>query len=133
MNSHTLESLEALNTYTKELVSQATDNKVVPSVGSISSQSPSDSLLLYLSSSILVFIVIAFMLCTLLLWKREADAYDILKVFGILSIVGLSALILVLGFSNEQLTPIIGLFGAIAGYLLGKESSLDRRHQNEDA
>jgi len=37
-------------------------------------------------------------------------------------IVGLSALLLVAGFSNDQLTPIVGLFGAIAGYLLGKES-----------
>ena len=37
-------------------------------------------------------------------------------------IVGLSALLLVAGFSNDQLTPIVGLFGAIAGYLPGKES-----------
>jgi hypothetical protein len=28
---------------------------------------------------------------------------------------------MVVGYSNEQLTPIIGLFGAVAGYLLGKD------------
>ena len=35
-----------------------------------------------------------------------------------------SALLLVVGYSNEQLTPIVGLFGAIAGYLLGKDVQL---------
>lgn len=77
----------------------------------------------YLSASVLVFMAIAFVLCTALLWRRKADALEILKVFGILSIVGLSALLLITGYSNDQLTPIVGLFGAIAGYLLGKESS----------
>ena len=41
---------------------------------------------------------------------------------GVLAILAFSALLLVVGYSNEQLTPIIGLFGAIAGYLLGKET-----------
>jgi hypothetical protein len=58
----------------------------------------------------------------LLLWRSRAQPHQVLRVFGILTIVALSALLLVVGYSNEQLTPIIGLFGAIAGYLLGKDS-----------
>lgn len=36
----------------------------------------------------------------------------------------MSSLLLVVGYSNDQLTPIVGLFGAIAGYLLGKDSQV---------
>jgi len=43
-----------------------------------------------------------------------------LRAFGILSIICVSAVLLVVGYNNEQLTPSVGLFGAIAGYLLGK-------------
>ena len=57
------------------------------------------------------------------LMKAQTDAIqDILRLYGVVIIVGLSALLLVAGFSNDQLTPIVGLFGAIAGYLLGKET-----------
>ncbi|MCG6862228.1 MAG: hypothetical protein LJE70_13280 [Chromatiaceae bacterium] len=82
----------------------------------------SESLVLFLSVSVLFFVGAVLVLCTALLWRAKASAPEILKIFGIMSIVGLSALLLITGFSNEQLTPIVGLFGAIAGYLLGRES-----------
>jgi hypothetical protein len=59
------------------------------------------------------------------MWRSKAQPHHILRAFGILSIVALSALLMVVGYSNEQLTPIVGLFGAVAGYLLGKEASRD--------
>ena len=34
----------------------------------------------------------------------------------------MSSILLVTGYNKDQLTPIVGLFGAISGYLLGKES-----------
>ena len=80
------------------------------------------SLVKFLSSSLLIFTLVALILCTVLLWRRGSEAPEILKIFGIIIIVGLSALLLIVGFDNEQLTPIVGLFGAIAGYLLGKDT-----------
>ncbi len=37
-----------------------------------------------------------------------------------------SALLLGMGYSNKQLTPNVRLFGAIAGYLLGKDAKTDK-------
>ncbi|WP_305041546.1 hypothetical protein [Geoalkalibacter sp.] len=82
----------------------------------------SHELVSFLSISILVFSLIALIMATILLWRTSAQPSQILRVFGILTIIGFSAFLLVVGYSNEQLTPIIGLFGAIAGYLLGKDS-----------
>ncbi|WP_305044221.1 hypothetical protein [Geoalkalibacter sp.] len=82
----------------------------------------SHELVSLLSISILVFSLIALIMATVLLWRSSAQPGQILRVFGILTIIGFSAFLLVVGYSNEQLTPIIGLFGAIAGYLLGKDS-----------
>ena len=50
------------------------------------------------------------------------SSLGILKLFGILSIIGMSSILLVTGYDKDQLTPVVGLFGAISGYLLGKES-----------
>ena len=82
----------------------------------------SAELVTYLSTSILLLTALALILGTALLWKRNYAGQDILRLYGVVIIVGFSALLLVAGFSNDQLTPIVGLFGAIAGYLLGKES-----------
>ncbi|MEP7311820.1 MAG: hypothetical protein ABI859_04515 [Pseudomonadota bacterium] len=56
--------------------------------------------------------------------EGRANSNDALRVFGVVIIVSLSALLLIVGFSNDQLTPIVGLFGAIAGYLLGKDTKV---------
>ena len=77
----------------------------------------------FLSISLLAFSALILIMASTLLWRSKASAQDILRVFGILTIIGVSALLLITGYSNDQLTPIIGLFGAIAGYLLGKDSN----------
>jgi len=68
------------------------------------------------------FMAFAVLVCAVLLWRTSATGLTVLRVIGIVTIIGLSALLLFVGYSNEQLTPIVGLFGAIAGYLLGKDS-----------
>ncbi|CDG83687.1 putative uncharacterized protein [Janthinobacterium agaricidamnosum NBRC 102515 = DSM 9628] len=80
------------------------------------------ALIQFLAVSMLVFTFGALLLGTLLLWRSKAPAMQVLRTIGVISIIGISALLLVVGYSNEQLTPIVGLFGAIAGYLLGKDS-----------
>jgi hypothetical protein len=78
-------------------------------------------LIMFLTVSILLFACVAMGLATALLWRTKVSASQVLKVFGIVSIIGVSAVLLVTGYSNDQLTPIVGLFGAIAGYLLGRD------------
>ena len=88
-----------------------------------STQGWSADLVQFLAVSILAFTFAALVLSTVLMWRNKASGYHILRVFGIVSILGISALLLVVGYSNEQLTPIVGLFGAVAGYLLGKDTT----------
>lgn len=82
----------------------------------------SADLVRFLSTGVLSFGSITLIVTTVLLWRSKAAPEHILKVIAILSILSLSAFLLVVGYTNSQLTPIVGLFGAIAGYLLGKES-----------
>lgn len=84
-------------------------------------------LILDLTYSILGFTIIALFFATVLLWKKNISSLGILKLFGILSIIGMSSILLVTGYDKDQLTPIVGLFGAIAGYLLGKEPERERQ------
>jgi len=102
---------------------QAAFDKAATSTGAALSQPWSPEIIKFLTFAVLGFTGIALALCTILLWRMKAPAQQILKVFGVLTILGMSALLLVVGYSNEQLTPIVGLFGAVAGYLLGKDTT----------
>lgn len=82
----------------------------------------SAELVRYLATSVLGFACIALLVSAALLWRAKAPADQVLRVTGVIAILAFSALLLVVGYNNEQLTPIVGLFGAIAGYLLGKDS-----------
>jgi hypothetical protein len=86
----------------------------------------SPDLVTTLSISVLVFTAVVLVLATLLLWRKDYGGQMILKAFGLITIIGMSAFLMVVGYSNEQLTPIIGLFGALAGYLLGKDTNAGR-------
>ena len=86
----------------------------------------SPELVEHLSYSLLIFTCVAMGLVTVLLWKSgKFSASSLLRIFGIITIIGVSSLLLIAGYSKDQLTPIVGLFGAIAGYLLGKEPSAE--------
>ncbi|MES2206664.1 MAG: hypothetical protein V4525_07700 [Pseudomonadota bacterium] len=93
-------------------------------------QAWSPELVRFLAISVLSFTFGALLLGTLLLWRSKAPASQVLRIFGVISIIGISALLLVAGYSNDQLTPIVGLFGAIAGYLLGKDSQSTAQHEH---
>ncbi|MBT3017234.1 MAG: hypothetical protein KME63_15955 [Candidatus Thiodiazotropha sp. (ex Clathrolucina costata)] len=81
----------------------------------------SEDLVSFLSTSVLIFSAIALITATILLWRIKITPELVLKTHGIILIIGFTALLLIVGYDNDQLTPIVGLFGAIAGYLLGKE------------
>lgn len=101
-------------------------------IGRSMEQPWSPDLVITLSVSILIFSLLVIALATFLLKQRDADQNTILKIFGLVLIICMSAFLLVVGYGKDQLTPIIGLFGAIAGYLLGKDTSDPRASAPSD-
>ncbi len=81
-------------------------------------------MIIILISATLGFGLIALIMATILLYKKECSGNQILQVFGIIIIVVFSVVLIIVGYSQSQLTPVIGLFGAIAGYLLGRGSTM---------
>jgi hypothetical protein len=80
---------------------------------------------LSLSVGLFVFAVIVIGCATYLLYKGKR-AWTLLRVFGVLSIIFLTVFVLVVGYSDKQLLPVIGLFGSLVGYLLGKTAIGDQ-------
>lgn len=82
----------------------------------------------YLSSRefLLALLVAAMLLTTLslqfvLLRKMERlRAEDTLRCFGLTLVITGTVFFIVAGFDSEQIAPAIGLFGTIAGYILGR-------------
>lgn len=114
--NHSLESLSAAQ--------EAFDKTLA---GSSSGSAPwTPELVKFICELTLGFTCVALILCTFLLYVKNGTPQQILRTFGVLTIIGMSTVLLVVGYSNEQLTPIVGLFGAIAGYLLGKDSGVEQ-------
>jgi hypothetical protein len=78
-----------------------------------------------LSIGLFLFAIIIFACATYLLHKGT-KAWTLLRLFGVLSIIFLTVFVLIVGYSDRQLLPVIGLFGSIVGYLLGKTTAGDQ-------
>ena len=82
----------------------------------------------YLSSKefLLALLVTAMLIISLslqfvLLGKMERlKAEDMLRSFGLTLVIMGTVFFIVAGFDSEQIAPAIGLFGTIAGYMLGR-------------
>ena len=85
-----------------------------------------------LTVSLLLFGVIIIFLEFLLLRKRLNDRIDDLGKFFILTLIIIGTLVLVgAGFNADQIAPVIGLFGTVAGYLLGRNAPAQPPAGNE--
>ena len=76
----------------------------------------------WLSLLILAFGATVVLVQFALLRRQNFDANDILKVFGVTLIVVGTLFLIAAGFGDKQIAPAMGLFGTLAGYLLGKAS-----------
>lgn len=77
------------------------------------------------SAVLLAFGFLAVLLVgVLLLRNRRAD--DVLRTVGVILIIFATLFLVVAGYDDKQIAPVIGLYGTIAGYLLGKSTSSDR-------
>jgi hypothetical protein len=84
-----------------------------------------------LSLGIGAFAILSFALVAFLIWQKK-NAEQILRTFGILVIIFAAVFLVVAGYSDTQITPVIGLLGTIAGYLLGRKiepTNSSERHQ----
>ena len=85
----------------------------------------------WLSLLILAFGATVVLVQYSLLRKRLFDANDILKVFGVTLIIVGTLFLIAAGFGDKQIAPAMGLFGTLAGYLLGK-ASVDPGPKHDD-
>lgn len=75
---------------------------------------------LWLSGIIMGFSLILVAFMTYLI-KTGSGQESVLKVFGTILIIVAAVFLIVAGYSEKQIAPVIGLLGTIVGYILGKE------------
>lgn len=74
-----------------------------------------------MSATVIGFSLIVFSMATYLI-KHGKPSESVLKIFGTLFIITAATLLILLGFGEKQISPVIGLLGTLAGYLLGRET-----------
>lgn len=75
-----------------------------------------------ISASVLIFGALIMCLATALLYKGKS-ADEVLKLFGTVIIIVSAVFLVVAGYTDTQIAPVIGLLGTIAGYLLGRNEN----------
>jgi hypothetical protein len=73
-----------------------------------------------ISSAVLIFAVIVLGLTTYVI-RAGRNPEAVLRVFGTILIVLAAVFLVVAGYTDTQIAPVMGLLGTIAGYLLGKD------------
>ena len=76
-----------------------------------------------LSCSVLIFGLIILILQVYLLRLIRANAQHILLTFTLTTIIIGGLYLVTIGLSSDQIAPAFSLYGAIVGYLLGRESA----------
>lgn len=84
----------------------------------------------FLSLLVIIFGVVTLAFEYALIRTKPFDSTDVLKVLAVTLIVVGTLFVITAGFSSQQIAPAMGLFGTIAGYLLGR-SSQKNRHDGE--
>ena len=74
---------------------------------------------LFLSLAVLLFGVFVVIIQYRLLSQTKSTADETLRTLTVSLIVVVSLVLVSSGYGKEQITPVLGLFGTIVGYLLG--------------
>jgi CHASE2 domain-containing sensor protein len=86
---------------------------------------------LILTAIILLFALLALGLLYLIVCRDHREPFE-LRIFMITILVFGSLLVAAAGFGKDQLTPLIGFFGTIAGYILGRGELLEDRPKKRE-
>lgn len=65
--------------------------------------------------------------------KHGYDLENLSKLFGTILIIVAAVFLIVAGYTETQIVPVIGLLGTIAGYMLGKEHSKSKKKKKKKA
>jgi hypothetical protein len=85
---------------------------------------------LFLSIGVLLFGCFVLLLEFRLLNKLATGADEVMRVLTVTMIIVISLALVSSGYGKDQITPVLGLFGTIVGYLLGA-SGHDRRRSKD--
>lgn len=94
--------------------------KAAPKTGKSSSVGWLSSLELWLSLSVLCFGLITLAIEITVIKSGAFKPDDSIKLLAVTLIVISTLFIITAGFDSEQIAPAMGLFGTVAGYMLGK-------------
>ncbi|MBD5803568.1 hypothetical protein AZOA_30090 [Azoarcus sp. Aa7] len=75
-----------------------------------------------MSAVVLIFGIVVLVLCAGLMRSSRPSSEAILRVFGTVLIITGALFLVVAGYTDQQVAPVMGLLGTLAGYLLGKGS-----------
>lgn len=81
----------------------------------------SPELVKFLTVSVLVFGVAVIITMAFLVLKKSQTG-EVLRLFTVPMVIVAAVFLVVTGFSTAQITPVIGLLGTLAGYILGVQS-----------
>lgn len=73
-----------------------------------------------MSSVVLVFGLVVIVICAGLMRASRPSSEAVLRVFGTVLIITGALFLVVAGYDDKQMAPVMGLLGTLAGYLLGK-------------
>jgi hypothetical protein len=86
----------------------------------------------WLSAEILLFGLGVIIIEFLLLRKAHVNAEEALRVYAVTLIIVGTLFAITAGFDSNQIAPAMGLFGTIAGYLLGKRATLSEKSEKRE-
>jgi glycerol uptake facilitator-like aquaporin len=66
--------------------------------------------------------VVVIIALSVVLRKKESSAEDVVRAYALVLILIGTMVLICAGYSNDQIAPAMGLFGTVAGYLLGRKS-----------
>lgn len=91
------------------------DAKAPPASGRFLSSAEGELALVVIGLGVLVILALS-----IILKAKDASADDAIRAFAITLIIVGTLVLICAGYSNDQIAPAIGLFGTLAGYLLGR-------------
>lgn len=84
--------------------------------------------------SLLCFAAVVMIVIALSIHKMDKMYLNkMLKIYGTVLILFLSVYLVITGWSTDQITPVIGLLGTVAGYLLGSSVNESTKAPKSDA
>ena len=96
--------------------------KASPKLGSSSAVGWLSSFEFWMSFSVLVFGLLVFAIEIIMVRLTKFQPEQTIKLLAVTLIVISTLFIITAGFDSEQIAPAMGLFGTVAGYMLGRAS-----------